>query len=145
MRARIKSKRGGSRKLKQFRKLVEDAPDVRKPIVRNIAEETLSFTKERFRVEKNPYGKTWAPKKNSDGRKVLSGKTSRLKGGWHVAKMNRRGFTVAPSVKYATFHQTGTTFFEARTMVPEDGKVPKELLDSWIEIAKEILSDHFKQ
>ena len=140
---RIKPKRGGAKKLKALQEALATSPDVLKVISRNCAEETLNFVKDRFREEKDPYGKRWKPKQIPDGRKVLSGKTSNLKGGWHVAKQSRRGFIIAPSVDYATFHQTGTRYMASRKMVPDSDNVPRELTRVWSEIATEALSEHF--
>jgi hypothetical protein len=70
-----------------------------------LAEDAIGLIKDGFRAEKDPYGKRWANKQKSDGRKVLSGPTSMLKGGWHVEEHSKRGFLVAPSVDYAAHHQ----------------------------------------
>lgn len=110
---------------------------------RDMAEETVGFVKERWRQQADPYGRRWKPKKRKDGRQILVGKTARLKGGWHVKRTSRGGFTIAPSVDYAGFHQTGTKFIPARHMVPtKERGIPKELARAYNEIALDHLSAH---
>lgn len=145
-RIRIKSKRGGAKKLGALEKTLEDAPDVLKAISRNSAEEVVGLIKDGFRDEKDPYGKRWKPKQIPDGRKVLSGKTSNLKGGWHVTSSSKGGFTVAPSVDYAVHHQFGAprAGIPQRMMVPSKARgLPAGWADALEEVAKEELSAHF--
>lgn len=122
--------------------LFDAAPDVLTQISVGGAEELLSLTKDRFRTETEPGGRPWEPKKARDGRKTLSGKTSRLKGGWHVKRTASDGFTIAPSVDYATYHQTGTKRMAARKMVPE-GHLPAAYSKALEEVATEALSAYF--
>jgi hypothetical protein len=75
------------------------------PMNAAMAEEIINLIKEGFVVERDPYGVPWKPKKKPDGRKVLSGETGRLKTGWHPVRLDKGGFTVAPSVDYAAPHQ----------------------------------------
>lgn len=70
-----------------------------------LAETMITLIGEGFNDERDPYGRSWAPKKRPDGRKVLHGKTGRLRNGWHVVSARRRGFSVAPSVPYGAYHQ----------------------------------------
>lgn len=74
-------------------------------VATSLAEESLGLIKDGHRTETDPYGQKWAPKKRPDGRKVLSGKTSRLKTGWHIKRVTRDGILIAPSVDYAVYHQ----------------------------------------
>lgn len=102
-----------------------------------MAEEMVGLIKDGFRTETDPYGKKWKPKKKPDGRKTLSGKTSRLKGGWHVKRKSDSSFTVAPSVDYATPHQTGAP---SRNLVPRR-MVPTQsrgLPGKWSKAFKEV-------
>src|SRR5688572_7388611 len=120
MRLRIK---GDFAKLRRLRKKLGPSgiKQLKRDILENVAEEILGFTKQRFRDERDPYGRRWAPKKKPDGRKVLSGKTSRLKK-WQVKKRSLRGFTIAPTVTYAAFHQDGTRHMPRRMIVPDEAK-----------------------
>lgn len=89
---------------------------------KNLCEEAINLIKEGFDAERDPYGDPWKPKLANDGRKTLSGPTSRLKGGWHRVEQNERGFTVAPSVRYAVYHQSDQprTRLPRRMMIPDD-------------------------
>lgn len=71
----------------------------------SLAEESIGLIKDGFRTETDPYGQKWKPKKRPDGRKTLSGKTSRLKGGWKIVRQDRHEVRVSPSVNYAAAHQ----------------------------------------
>jgi phage gpG-like protein len=93
-------------KMKRWQELFRNNSALMIGASRSMAEETLNLIKDGFRSEQDPYGKAWAPKQANDGRKVLSGKTSRLKGGWHVVSATASGFRVAPSVDYAAPHQS---------------------------------------
>lgn len=92
-------------KLKNWQKLFGEGDAVLKPMSSAMAERVIGLIQEGFVTETDPYGVPWAPKKNPDGRKVLSGETGRLKTGWHAAALDGGGFTVAPSVDYAAPHQ----------------------------------------
>jgi len=99
---------GDFKQLEQWKKLFTEGDKALDLTSRAMAEELLQLTFERFRAETDPYGKRWKAKKRSDGRKVLSGKTSRLKDGWHIVRADRHGWLIAPSVDYALPHQTGS-------------------------------------
>lgn len=95
----------GFKVIADWRKLFDDGEAAVSLASRAMAEEMLDMTRERFRVETDPYGRRWKRKKRPDGRKVLSGKTSRLKGGWHIVRCDNGGWMIAPSVEYAAYHQ----------------------------------------
>jgi hypothetical protein len=90
-----------------------------------IGEECIGLIKDGFRNERDPYGRRWAPKQRPDGRKVLSGKTGRLKIGWKLTTVNRHEVRVTPSVSYAEPHQNprrgpdGNLKRPKRMMVPD--------------------------
>lgn len=137
---RIKPKRGGDQRLHGWLKKLE-AKNLLETVSRNVGEEIIGLIKDEFRAEKDPYGTGWKkPKKYPDGRKVLSGKTSRLKGGWHVVKATKRGFTVASAVNYATFHQTGTKYIPQRRIVP-DAAIPQK----WRRAIRDTIQEAFQQ
>jgi hypothetical protein len=89
-----------------------------------MAEETIELIKQGFRDETDPYKKRWKAKKRADGRKVLSGRTSRLKGGWHRQRADEGGFVVAPSVDYAAPHQSPKTGKDGQLKRPRRMMVP---------------------
>jgi len=70
-----------------------------------MAEEAIDLTKDTYRSETDPYGRPWTPKLANDGRKTLSGETSRLKGGWKRTRTDQEGFEIEASVEYAVYHQ----------------------------------------
>lgn len=76
-----------------------------------LAHETLDLIAEGFRNETDPYGKPWARKAIPDGRAILVGTTARLRRSWHVRSTSSTGFTVATSVNYARYHQSGTGLY----------------------------------
>lgn len=136
-------------KLEAFEKLLDSGDAMLPPMSRAMAEEVIDLTKQRFREERDPYGQPWAPKKRPDGRKVLSGPTSRLKGGWHVKEADGGGFTIAPSVAYAAPHQaprrspiTGLLRRQRRRMVPD---AAQGLPESYAEALEEVALEAFKQ
>lgn len=110
----------------------------------NLAEEAIDLIKQGFRDQADPYGRAWAGKKVPDGRAILTGRTGFLKSGWHRTRLSRRGFTVAPSVTYAVYHQTGTQRMVARKMIP-DGDLPDRYSRAFAETIIEIIARHFKR
>ncbi|HMI91566.1 MAG TPA: hypothetical protein VK509_09400 [Polyangiales bacterium] len=114
----LKIEGDGAKVVAEWRKLFDDGDDALKLASRAMAEEMLGLTVERFRIESDPYGRRWKPKQRPDGRKTLSGKTSRLKNGWHIVRCDGSGWMIAPSVGYAVFHQDGTRRMVRRMMVP---------------------------
>jgi hypothetical protein len=142
--ARIKPIDNGDQKLDAFIQALADAPKTLETMSQNMAEETIGLIKDGFRSESDPYGVVWKAKKKPDGRKVLSGKTSRLKGGWHIVRSGRGGFTVAPSVNYALPHQAPKfNRRPRRAMVPYRPKLPPKWSKAYSEVATEVLAKHF--
>lgn len=90
-------------------------------IVSSLAEECIGLIQQGFRDERDPYGDRWEPKQANDGRKTLSGKTGRLKTGWHVKRQSNDEIEIAPSVTYAAPHQNPRAPFKRprRMMVPD--------------------------
>jgi len=133
-------------KLAGWKKLFETFPEILDAISAAGADALVGRVKDGFRKETDPYGKRWARKKKPDGRKVLSGKTSNLKGGWHYQRTDRGGFTISPGVGYAQYHQTGAPSrnMPARKMVPDSsgGGLPPEWSQDLEETANEIIKAH---
>lgn len=106
-----------------------------------MAEETLNLIKDGFREERDPFGRRWKKKQRSDGRKVLSGETSRLKN-WVVRFTNKTKFRVGASVAYSVFHQHGTKTTVPRRMVPSM-QLPAKWESTYRELVEGILRAHF--
>lgn len=96
------------REFEELRKVLSDPGSVLDSVSASLAEEAVGLIQEGFRTETDPYGRRWKPKAIADGRKTLSGRTNRLKSGWHVTRQTRDEFTIAPAVEYAEYHQEGT-------------------------------------
>jgi len=138
--------RGDFKKLESLQALLAEAPQLLETMSRQMAEETVGLIKDQHRTETDPYGAGWQPKKVPDRRKILSGKTSRLKNGWHVSRAGKRGFTVAPSVTYAAYHQSGTRRMPVRLLVPTKAKgLPKPWSSAYRAPAVDTLREHFKR
>lgn len=116
-----------------------------------MAEESIDLIKEGFRTETDPYGKRWKPKLAADGRKTLSGKTSRLKGGFRQSMVSASGFEIsAASVEYADYHQdprkgaNGRLKRPRRMMVPSVKKgLPRSWAVAFEEVAADALEAHY--
>lgn len=132
--------KGDFGKLRKMAATAARAPEVRGAVAKTIAEETVNLIKDGFREEKDPYGRAWKKKKRPDGRKVLSGKTGRLKGFTPVTATASL-VVVSPTVSYAKFHQGGTRFLPVRAMIPTTGRgLPSE----WVERYREAYEDAMK-
>jgi phage gpG-like protein len=94
--------------LDALQKILENPDKIMDLVSTSVAEEAIDLIKAGFRTETDPYGRQWKKKEFPDGRKTLSGKTSRLKNGWHVAKRTNSEIVIAPGVAYAKYHQDGT-------------------------------------
>jgi len=93
------------RKLEALERVLANPDGIREALSGAIAEECLGLIAEGFRRETDPYGRRWKPKQKPDGRKTLSGPTSRLKNGWHIKRQAADQIVIAPSVDYAAAHQ----------------------------------------
>jgi len=131
-------------KLAAWRKLCDATPELLATISDSAAEEILGLISDGFRSETDPYGQKWQPKKKADGRKTLSGKTSRLKN-FTKKRSGKDGFTVGPTVNYAAPHQNPKKNRRPRRMmVPGGGRgLPSKWSKALEETAKEALSAHF--
>jgi hypothetical protein len=148
VRTRVK---GDFNVLKGWADQLKKAPALLGEMSPNMAEETVSLIRDGWRNQSDPYGDAWKPKKANDGRQILVGKTARLKGGWHVVKSARRGWTVAPSVDYAAPHQDpkprsawGGKSLTRRMMIPSRARgLPPAWSRAYREIAEETFAAHF--
>lgn len=136
---------GDFAKLSEWQKTIETTPSVLADISRIGAEELLDLVQQGFDAESNPYGDRWKPKKRDDGRAILVGKTARLRRGWHTKKSDKGGFTIAPSVSYAAFHQRGTKRMSKRMMVPQRSSgLPPKWKQALIEVNALVMREHLK-
>jgi len=110
-------------------------------VSRNLAEEAIELTKQGFAAEKDPFGSPWAPIKHRKG-KILQD-TARMKNSFFVGAVGPGGFRFGTNVKYAGFHQTGTSKMPRRMMVPESD-LPPRWLEAFHDTAEEVLLDLFK-
>lgn len=79
---------------------------VKNAVKEPLARWTLATVKRQFTAQSDPYGKRWAPKKEPDGRRVLTGKTRKLRN--DISRANTtRGFRIHARAPYASFHQDG--------------------------------------
>ena len=139
--------RGDFHKLKAWKQLFKTAPELMTPISEDGAEELLGKVQDGFRDQKDPYGQAWAPKKVPDGRAILVGETTRLRRGWHTERVGKKGFVIAPSVRYASAHQDpqprakwGGKALTRRAMIPYRG-----LPASWKQALREVARDHLRR
>jgi phage virion morphogenesis protein len=109
-------------------------------VAANVGEELIELVKEGFDRQSDPSGRAWARLKVRRGRILQD--TGRLKGGWHRTATTAASVSVGPSVKYATYHQTGTRRMVARKMVP-DGELPRRWSVRVDRVVKEVLSEAF--
>lgn len=117
----------GLKKLRVLAGRLEELAIVKRRIAATQAEEALDLVKVGFASETDPYGRKWQARKKETrktrGRKVLSGPTSRLKGGWHRTALSADGWRISPSVDYALPHQSPKKNRRPqRMMVPSEAR-----------------------
>ena len=98
------------------------------------AKYTMGQVKAGFRKESDPYDSRWAPKKVRDGRKILTGKTKKLKRNFELRMKSGGGFRIKAATPYASFHQDGTNRMPARMIFPDSRGLP----DKWARKFKSI-------
>jgi hypothetical protein len=94
--------------IEALQKILANPEKIMDLVATSVAEEAINLIKDGFRKEVDPYGRKWAEKKFPDGRKVLSGKTGRLKTSWKVTRKTSSEIVISPTVDYAVHHQDGT-------------------------------------
>jgi len=138
---------GGFKELERWRRQIEQAgsENTLRKLNAVLAEETLTLIADGFRKSKTPTGRRWKPKKRPDGRKILVGKTARLRNGWHRSQIGPESFTVSPSVDYAKYHQTGTRRgLVPRQMIPDGNRLPSRWDRAFQETAEDFLEAQFR-
>lgn len=113
---------------------------VKQTILEVVAEEALALVAEGFEKEQAPSGAKWAPLKVRVG-KILQD-TGRLRSSFHRKTIGGSSVTIGPAVKYAPFHQSGTTRMVARPMVP-DGKMPAKWQERLNAAAEDVMAEMF--
>lgn len=94
----------GKRTIESLERILAEPDKIRLLVAASMAEEAISLVKDGFRSETAPDGTKWAPKRRPDGRKVLSGRTSRLKTHWYH-EVTPDGIMVESGVEYSKYHQ----------------------------------------
>jgi phage gpG-like protein len=89
---------------------------------------------DQFDAQVDPYGKAWAPLKESTierkGDDAILSETGKLRGGIHVLPRPGAGIDVTIDAEYAGFHQTGFTV--GKTHVPARKILPDAAIpDTW--------------
>lgn len=79
-------------------------------VSRDMAKATLELIDQGFEKQQDPFGNPWKPKKEPDGRRILHGKTGKLRR-WNVQFADMGGFKVASKAPYAGVHQNGSGIY----------------------------------
>ena len=114
---------------------MQSMPETIARAARAMGDETLKLIDEGFTKQQSPDGAAWAAKKRPDGRRILHGRTGRLKGGNRMIPL-RRGFIVRNNTPYASFHMTGTSRHVARPFYPSRGRVPSTWRPRWVRVVR---------
>lgn len=131
------------RKLAEFTRRVETLPKIREEASKRMANETLRFIKQQIARGEDPYGGKLAPKKKPDGRKVLHGKTGKLRR-FRVEAYGPNGFRVGTNANYFKYHQRGTRHMVRRQMTVGKGEpLPKKWLAAYRTISLNLFRKHF--
>lgn len=132
----------GFAKISQWRKKFGPSAveQVKRAVMKNIAEEALELVQEGFEKEQAPSGRAWARLKSRSGRILQD--TGRLRSSFHRKNVSSVSVTIGPGVSYATFHQSGTKRMVARPMVPE-GSLPAKWKIRINRVAQEVMADAF--
>lgn len=108
----------GLRRLERLgQKLSASEPFMRQTLTA-MQREALQLVKEGFATEQSPSRSRWARKRQPDGRKVLRGKTGRLRR-FTKGSVRRSAFGVKAGAKYWRFHQYGTRSLVPRRMLAD--------------------------
>lgn len=83
------------------------SPGLALEVSRSMAAESIRLVEQGFEKEQDPFGNPWKPKKEPDGRKILRGKTGKLRK-WRQVHASSAGFRIASQAPYAIYHQKGT-------------------------------------
>ncbi len=126
--------------LRAFAAKARNVDRVFEVVAKNVGEELVELTRERFEQENDPYGDSWEPTQR--GGEILRD-TGALSAGWHITQAGPRSVTIGPSVSYGTYHQTGTENMPARMMVPENNALPAEYAERIEDIVNLTLKAHF--
>jgi len=92
-------------KLNHWQRLMRGGQVMVIAVRKRMADEVLELIDEGFENQKDPYGNPWAPKKKPDGRRILHGRTLKLRTRWHTVPVAYNKFIAQPGVDYAAPHQ----------------------------------------
>ena len=130
-------------KVEHWQRMLRKSPALVRAASKALAEATLELIDEGFVAEADPYGKRWAPKARPDGRKVLTGKTRRLRRRWRAVRVDKSGFHVIPGVDYAAAHQAPRYGRRPRRMMVPDSR--RGLPARWRKRFKQVAGSQFKK
>lgn len=111
----------------------------KRAIAERVAAEALVLVEEGFQKEQAPNGARWAPLKYRVG-KILT-KTGKLRGSFKSSTAGRQ-IRITSRVKYAGFHQSGTSRMVARPMLP-GGSLPRRWDRRLTREAEQVLLEKF--
>lgn len=163
--------KGNFKGLEDFAEKIATAPDVLVQVNKQLAEESIEMVREGFEKSTDPYSKPWADLKLREGRPLED--KGGLKSSWFVKSYTHHNFRIANAKAYAIFHQRGTGIYgphqarikpttkkalrlpngmlrssvagaPKRRMVPESGRLPARWRARYIEVAREVLTEHFR-
>jgi phage gpG-like protein len=99
---------------------IKDARILRKEISNALSRASKRLISNQFAKEQDPYGKKWAPKIVSNGKKILIDTGKMRRAFRYFAKL--RTVTITNNIFYSTFHQTGTKKMAQRMIFPLKNK-----------------------
>lgn len=109
-------------------------------IEKAVAARAAAYTKKQvesgFARQSDPYGRRWNKKERPDGRRVLQGKTGKLRNDMRLSIKPSGGFKIVAPVDYASFHQSGTSVIVSRPFFPDSRGLPQKWLKEYRRIFK---------
>lgn len=100
------------------------SPATMRAIGKEIADEAIFQANKGFAEQRDPYGVPWAPKKFSDGRGILRGRSGRLGRSFVRFYVDNQVVVIGNKAPEAKFAQTGTGIFGAKhqRITPKNGR-----------------------
>jgi phage gpG-like protein len=130
-------------KLQHWQNLLRSGEALAGEVTERMSDRMLELVAEGFEQERDPYGDWWEPKKRDDGRKILHGRTGKLRQFVSVPYGKGR-FILAPGAEYGAFHQAPRDGRPKRLMVPSAERgLPREWSERLSKQALESMRTHF--
>lgn len=133
----------GLRTIETWKRQIETVSAISEPIAKAQAKETVRLIKKQFRTSRDPYGTPWKRKQRPDGRKILIGKTKKLRK-YRVVNTSAKGFAVGTDAPHERFHQGGTKFMDPRPIRPDSRGLPPTWSKAYRTIALFWFKKHFR-